>query len=96
MTEGGTHPHPAYWGCLVYPMGTLPEIREGGQGALIGDEVAAAGTTGEPLGVVTDIHGESFGDGVGDTITVLPAAVTLSTGDRYPVADLVLLRRADS
>ena len=29
------------------------------------------------------------------TITVLPAAVTLSTGDRYPVDQLVLLRRAE-
>ena len=70
---------------------------------LIGDEVALAGVT-EPhgpvtateiLGTVTDIHGDTFGDGPGDTITVLPAAVTLSSGDRYPVADLVLLRRAD-
>ena len=63
--------------------------------ARIGDEVSAAEGTFTPLGVVTDIHGESFGDGVGDTITVLPAAVTLSTGDRYPVADLVLLRRSE-
>lgn len=59
----------------------------------IGDTVVSH--EGVELGVVTDIHGESFGDGTGDTITVLPAAVTLSTGDRYPVADLVLLRRAD-
>ena len=46
-------------------------------------------------GRVTDIHGQTFGDGPGDTITIIPAAVTLSTGDRYPVADLVLLRRAE-
>jgi hypothetical protein len=53
-------------------------------------------TGGPGIGVVTDIHGQTFGDGTGDTITVIPAAVTLSTGDRYPVADLVLLRRAES
>ena len=63
--------------------------------ALIGDEVAHGNDLYVSIGVVTDIHGETFGDGTGDTITVLPAAVTLSTGDRYPVADLVLLRRAD-
>ncbi len=51
-------------------------------------------TPSDPIGAVTDIHGESFGDGTGDTITIIPAAVTLSTGDRYDVADLVLLRRA--
>lgn len=62
---------------------------------LLGDDVAGFSDMHTSLGVVTDIHGESFGDGPGDTITVHPAAVTLSTGDRYPVADLVLLRRAD-
>lgn len=63
----------------------------------LGDEVSHADDgLGLPIGTVTDIHGESFGDGPGDTITVIPAAVTLSTGDRYPVADLVLLRRAEA
>lgn len=77
--------HPSYWS----PTGVLYSV-------LIGDEVRAADNPlSESLGTVTDIHGETFGDGPGDTITVLPAAVTLSTGDRYPVADLVLLRRAE-
>ncbi|MEZ5409554.1 MAG: hypothetical protein R2761_16110 [Acidimicrobiales bacterium] len=86
--------HPSYGNC---PDCGTPGCRFGMQPAvLIGDEVAlSADDHREPLGTVTDVHGESFGDGPGDTITVLPAAVTLSTGDRYPVADLVLLRRAD-
>lgn len=66
---------------------------------LLGDEVGIGiewSTGGPGIGVVTDIHGQTFGDGPGDTITIIPAAVTLSTGDRYPVADLVLLRRGDS
>ncbi len=88
MAQGGTHPRYRHWEAPAAGTGTL---------ALIGDEVALATVTDlEPLGVVTDIHGESFGDGCGDTITVHPAAVTLSTGDRYAVADLVLLRRAEA
>lgn len=65
---------------------------------LLGDEVADSDEPLAPLGVVTDIHGESFTDGGNhftDGIRVLPAAVTLSSGDRYPIADLVLLRRAE-
>ncbi len=88
MAQGGTHPRYWHWEAPAAGTGTL---------ALIGDEVALATVTDlEPLGVVTDIHGETFGDGPGDTITVIPAAVTLSTGDRYDVADLVLLRRAEA
>ncbi len=77
-------PHPTY---LAWDMVGLHDVK-------IGDEVAD--DRGHPLGVVEEIHGESFGDGPGDTITIIPAAVTLSTGDRYPVADLVLLRRAEA
>ncbi len=94
MAPGGTHPRYSWWRFRdgLHP---VPVV-------LIGDEVAdqvgaeSGVMAGMPLGVVTDIHGETFGDGTGDTITVIPAAVTLSTGDRYPVADLVLLRRAES
>ena len=87
MGEGGTHPRYRHWEAPAAGTGTL---------ALGGDEVALATVTDLVwAGVVTDIHGESFGDGTGDTITVIPAAVTLSTGDRVPVADLVLLRRAE-
>lgn len=91
MAQGGTHP--SYLSeqyrdrVLVYPLDRGPHV-------LLGDHVG--GLDGVPLGVVDEIHGESFGDGTGDTITVHPAAVTLSTGDRVPVADLVLLRRAES
>lgn len=93
--------HPRYANCSVCagPCHTT----WGPDQVLIGDEVAdlvevgeGLWDSGQPLGTVTDIHGESFGDGPGDTITVIPAAVTLSTGDRYPVADLVLLQRAKS
>lgn len=86
--QGGTHPRYRHWAAEAVGTGTL---------ALVGDDVALATVTDlEPVGTVTDIHAESFGDGPGDTITIIPAAVTLSTGDRYPVADLVLLRRAES
>ena len=87
--------HPSYGNC---PDCGTATCRFGMQpSTLIGDEVAlSADDHREPLGTVTDIHGETFGDGPGDTITVLRAAVTLSSGDRYPVADLVLLRRAES
>ena len=81
MTDkGGTHP--------TYVATSMP--------ALIGDDVALRGQWPDSAGVVTDIHGQTFGDGPGDTITIIPAAVTLSTGERCAVADLVLLRRADS
>ena len=80
MGPGGTHPTYMAW-----DMVGLHHVE-------IGDEVVTH--EGVEMGAVTDIHGESFGDGVGDTITVLPAAVTLSTGDRWPVDQLVLLRRA--
>lgn len=60
----------------------------------IGDEVGLATATAvEPVGLVTDIHGDSFGDSP-DAIQVLAAAVTVTSGDRYPVADVVLLQRA--
>ncbi len=89
MAPGGTHPTYRWW-----------RNSEGMDAlVLLGDEVGIGvewSTGGPGIGVVTDIHGESFGDGTGDTITVHPAAVTLSTGDRVPVADLVLLRRAES
>lgn len=87
MGQGGTHPyyrHECHLTDTCLARGPI---------VLLGDEVATV-SHGAAVGAVTDIHGETFGDGVGDTITVLPAAVTLSTGDRYPVADLVLLRRA--
>ncbi len=97
MEPGGTtHPHPAYPFAWCEPMGSPPVVRGSGQGVLLGDEVASTAAPSDPLGVVTDIHGQTFGDGNGDTITVIPAAVTLSTGDRYAVADLVLLRRAEA
>jgi len=89
MGDGG--PHPTYTWRVVEL-----ESFDGPSPVLLGDDVAGAGDLYTSLGTVTDIHGESFGDGPGDTITVIPAAVTLSTGDRYPVADLVLLRRADA
>ncbi len=89
MEPGGTT-HPRYqWWRNSEGMDAL---------VLLGDEVGIGvewSAGGPPIGAVTDIHGETFGDGTGDTITVIPAAVTLSTGDRYPVADLVLLRRAE-
>lgn len=96
MAQGGTT-HPTY--PAEHWFGEPLDHTDGtGPIALLGDEVGLK--TGsdwtEPAGVVTDIHGESFGDATGDTITVHPAAVTLSTGDRYPVADLVLLRRAEA
>ncbi len=92
MAPGGTHhPHPRYtWWELRDGLTDLKPV------VLIGDDVAPYSDMNTSCGVVTDIHGESFGDGTGDTITVHPAAVTLSTGDRVPVADLVLLRRAEA
>lgn len=88
MSHGPSHPRYRLWAAAAAGTGTL---------ALVGDDVALATPTDlEPLGTVVEIHAESFGDGPGDTITVIPAAVTLSTGDRYPVADLVLLRRAEA
>lgn len=89
MAQGG--PHPTYATAAAIPANMLLVHLH----AMIGDEVALPSGELLPLGVVTDIHGETFGDGTGDTITIHPAAVTLSTGDRYPVADLVLLRRAE-
>jgi len=88
MGQGGTHPTYATAAAIPANM-LLVDL-----GPRIGDEVALPSGELLPLGVVTDIHGETFGDGTGDTITIIPAAVTLSTGDRYDVADLVLLRRA--
>ena len=89
MAPGGTHPtYSQAFGSM------FPGL--GGPYVHIGDEVSSTYDEFISLGIVTEIHGETFGDGTGDTITVIPAAVTLSTGDRYPVADLVLLRRAEA
>jgi hypothetical protein len=93
MTDKGGTIHPTYPAETVD--GELIWYGYGGPYVHLGDEVAHKAEPG-PIGVVTDIHGETFGDGTGDTITVHPAAVTLSSGDRYPVADLVLLRRAEA
>lgn len=88
MSPGPSHPRYRLWAAAAAGTGTL---------AMVGDDVALATPTDlEPVGVVVEIHGESFGDGPGDTITIIPAAVTLSTGERCAVADLVLLRRAES
>ncbi len=90
MAQGGTHPTYT-WRVLELERFDGPSL------VLLGDDVArAGGDLYTSLGAVTDIHGETFGDGTGDTITVIPAAVTLSTGDRYDVAGLVLLRRAEA
>ncbi len=85
--------HPRYARCSVC-LGPC-HTSFGADKVEIGDEVSSTYDEFISLGIVTEIHGESFGDGPGDTITVIPAAVTLSTGDRYDVADLVLLRRAE-
>ncbi len=87
MGQGGTHPS--------YPFEiVLGAVSEPGPIVCIGDEVATTtASVFTTLGVVTEIHGDTFTYGEQD-IEVQPASVTLSTGDRWPVDQLVLLRRA--